>query len=334
VRLNHLGEFSDMAAHSGSTLRESSSVRRQALRDLVRGLGADLTMAFTLRELGDQLWVTGLIGEGDPWVFRHFERLDDQPVHRPGWLKPTIPGAAAERFVDFETVRGGRKLRRDAPLDAAYIDADVCDQRRVLLYADGEFIAWVGTLKCGDHRFSASEVATLDDRVDRLRQQFAHARTLERAEEQALPTGVVLDERGEILASSADARTVLVGELPTALARVTRQFARSDASRAEQVVCRIHAAMARLDGAHEGRVLAWLSRLDPPRIDPLAGLAPRVREAVRHAATGATAGKTAEAMNVTENTVRGYLKEAYRALGVRSRVELAERLKGTDVAAE
>lgn len=61
----------------------------------------------------------------------------------------------------------------------------------------------------------------------------------------------------------------------------------------------------------------------------LAGLSGRLLEAAEFAAAGATVAETARAMGLQPNTVRGYLKEVYRALGVSNRVELAHSV-GTE----
>lgn len=310
--------------------RESESIRARTLRSLLDATGADLAMCFALREWHGDVWVTGLLGEGDPWMFRHFERLDDQPIHRPEWLKPRMPGDDADRFVGLDTLRQGRPLDRDRSLDRAYLDADVSDQRRLLVYDGDRFIGWVGLLRCDGAVFNASECAALDAQVPRLRRRFTEALAVERDEERVLPTGVVLGPSGEVVQTTESAATVLRGGLRASLARATRRMIRQGDDRSDQVVRGIRAQLHRLRDQDEPRTLAWLSPLQTPTIDPLAALAPRIREAAQFLATGATAKETAAAMNVTEHTVRGYLKQAYRTLGVGSRVELAARLVRTD----
>lgn len=55
-------------------------------------------------------------------------------------------------------------------------------------------------------------------------------------------------------------------------------------------------------------------------------LSPRLREAAEYASAGATAREIATAMGISHETVRGYLKDVYRVLGVSNRVELARSL--------
>jgi DNA-binding CsgD family transcriptional regulator len=127
--------------------------------------------------------------------------------------------------------------------------------------------------------------------------------------------------------SSNDAALLLDAPLRASLDRAARSLCRSGVARREVVLAGLHAQLVCLADPGGDRVMFWLDRLGAPTVDPLSVLAPRVREAVVFLASGATARETANAMQVTENTVRGYLKQAYRVLGVGSRVELAERIR-------
>lgn len=64
----------------------------------------------------------------------------------------------------------------------------------------------------------------------------------------------------------------------------------------------------------------------PVPVAATASLAPRILEAAEYASFGATAAEIARTMEISVETVRGYLKSAYRALGVCNRVELARSL--------
>ncbi|MFT6396783.1 MAG: DNA-binding CsgD family transcriptional regulator [Bradymonadia bacterium] len=64
----------------------------------------------------------------------------------------------------------------------------------------------------------------------------------------------------------------------------------------------------------------------PVPVAVTASLSPRIREAAEFAAFGATAAEIARTMEISVETVRGYLKSAYKTLGVCNRVELARSL--------
>lgn len=86
-------------------------------------------------------------------------------------------------------------------------------------------------------------------------------------------------------------------------------------------------AVPMFDSQQEQRYALRIELAAPLRMRADAALSPRVREAARYAAHGATAAEVARTMGISEETVRGYLKEAYRVLDVGSRVELNELLR-------
>jgi DNA-binding NarL/FixJ family response regulator len=61
--------------------------------------------------------------------------------------------------------------------------------------------------------------------------------------------------------------------------------------------------------------------------DPVEALSPRLRQVAEFAAAGATATEIGETLELSTHTVRGYLKDVYRRLGVANRVELSARLR-------
>jgi len=63
-------------------------------------------------------------------------------------------------------------------------------------------------------------------------------------------------------------------------------------------------------------------------VDPLANLTAREAEIARLMAAGRSRPRIAEDLKITENTVREFGRRIYRKLGVKSRVELATRVRG------
>ncbi|HEX5467344.1 MAG TPA: helix-turn-helix transcriptional regulator [Candidatus Limnocylindrales bacterium] len=72
----------------------------------------------------------------------------------------------------------------------------------------------------------------------------------------------------------------------------------------------------------------------PPRSHPSALLSPREREVLALALTGMTAGEIAEALVVTEATVRSHLARIYAKTGVRNRTELVLAFEGSPAASD
>jgi len=104
-----------------------------------------------------------------------------------------------------------------------------------------------------------------------------------------------------------------------------------DSRRAGSIVTVVDDAVVRYTPMHrcgvEPRVHIELTRA--PRLERLQGdcLSPRQRQVTDLARVGATVDEIARALNISTNTVKYHLKEAYRVLGVASRIELAGRLE-------
>jgi two-component system, NarL family, nitrate/nitrite response regulator NarL len=94
-------------------------------------------------------------------------------------------------------------------------------------------------------------------------------------------------------------------------------------------ITKVHEGQIWLDRAATGRIFAALSRPETARApDPdqqkIAALTDREREVVAHTATnaGATAKDIAQALHISDSTLRNHLTSIYSKLGVANRLEL------------
>lgn len=94
-------------------------------------------------------------------------------------------------------------------------------------------------------------------------------------------------------------------------------------------ITKVHEGQIWLDRAATGRVFEALARQGAPRApDPeqlkIASLTEREREVVAHTAlhAGATAREIAQALHISDNTLRNHLTSIYSKLGVANRLEL------------
>jgi len=94
-------------------------------------------------------------------------------------------------------------------------------------------------------------------------------------------------------------------------------------------IMKVHEGQVWLDRAATGRIFEELSRQSAPRPpDPeqqkIASLTEREREVVAHTAAhaGATAKDIAQALHISDNTLRNHLTSIYSKLGVANRLEL------------
>lgn len=132
----------------------------------------------------------------------------------------------------------------------------------------------------------------------------------------------VLEPSGELSMSSASAGRWLT---QTRLRRLREFVAALDGPLERPVRVSIDGVSVRvvtMAGRSEALGL-WIECSD----DPVNALSPRLRQVAEFAAAGATAGEIAEALSLSTHTVRGYLKDVYRRLGVANRVELSARLR-------
>ncbi len=120
----------------------------------------------------------------------------------------------------------------------------------------------------------------------------------------------VLTPEGQV-AFSSEPRRFLPPSLESALA--AREGARITTSE----------GVARVFFEHGGdRRVVVLSR----PCESLQALSPRQIEVAEYAAVGATCNEIARALEISTNTVRHHIRNAYNLLGVGSRVELARAL--------
>ncbi len=134
------------------------------------------------------------------------------------------------------------------------------------------------------------------------------------------PAMVVWGERGELVAASDWATEWLNAER----ARGADVHALCAAAATPNGGCTMGFVQAECTSV-AGSV-SLVARLTATACVPFAagiGLSPRVLEAAEFASAGATSAEIARAMGIGTETVRGYLKEVYRELGVSNRVELA-----------
>lgn len=112
------------------------------------------------------------------------------------------------------------------------------------------------------------------------------------------------------------------GYLRRALDAGARGYLLKDAPSAQlaDAIRRVHSGGRVIDP--ELAAEAWTAEVDP--------LTERERQVLRLAGDGRTSGEVAEALSLSEGTVRNYLSEAITKLGARNRVEAARiaRVKG------
>lgn len=132
----------------------------------------------------------------------------------------------------------------------------------------------------------------------------------------------VLEQNGDLSMCSEAARTWLTASRHRRL----REFVAALDGRLERPVrvCIDGVSVRVVSMAGRDSALGlWIECSD----DPIDALSPRLRQVAEFAAAGATATEIADTLELSTHTVRGYLKDVYRRLGVANRVELSARLR-------
>lgn len=219
-------------------------------------------------------------------------------------------------------------LRQDFPHDALdalpawrqlYVPNGIIDQARMFVVGGGRVHGWFGLFTTArEGRFSRKQMSELNRAAKPLSNAVLAADALD-----AWDDGrglVIVGADGRLEAAAADIASWLDADRTSRIGAHVRAL---DAGRGPEVfaVDRALCRATRLDGPTGVRYVVTLTS-SLPALAPDANLSPRQREVAEHAALGMTIGEIADALELSAQTVKGYLKDVYQTLGVANRVEL------------
>lgn len=169
------------------------------------------------------------------------------------------------------------------------------------------------------------------------------ARTTKEAIKKRPPPAVlIVSPEGTIMGQNEAARQVLgdvvgqhcweaMGKTPSAHGLpcrpgCTRTIARKGIDGSREVACQVGGAPYRLVCSPTGpNVVCVLSRQAPEEPGPWESLTPREREVITLVAAGCTTGEIAEALDISESTVRTHIEHMRIRFGAHTRAELVAR---------
>ena len=203
-----------------------------------------------------------------------------------------------------------------------YARAGLTDQLRLLAYRGTRFVGWIAALRSGGS-FTRDEQRSANELVRRTIEGLAAARTMEALDDDAflIFDGAGVAERGteRALAWLSHERAELFGRCVRAADHGEKTQFRIDG---------VSARLVRLAGGESVRYLAMLRDRDSLELQMGAGLSPMEQAIAEDLAAGLTIPEIAASRSRAESTVKSQAKNIYRKLGVASRLELAEALRG------
>ncbi len=321
-------------------------IRRAALRTLMTTVGAEIGLFYrAVRHQGRPV-LCDVFSENSAQlnqVMAHFvstgppagAACDESSVsvraRRGGWTLGAPPPKAHQRFArllaDFQSPDAFAALPVYAQL---YEPLRVVDQLRLLTYQDGAFAGWIGVMRRrGSPAFTSREQRLANGLVRSTQRALTSAVALASVGI-AGPLHAVFDGAGELDCASPELANWLTLDRLGLLKRVVRDLDANEANeKGNGQLDGVGIRWTRLASRSKVRYLAVVQESESIR-----RLYPRTLthvelEVARAAARGLKIKDIAAKREVSINTVKFHLRNAYAKLDVTSRVELARALDKT-----
>lgn len=324
-------------------------MRRQLLTELQRAARADFAAFFSL--VRDESTPNGFryadgCGHGDRDLLRSWGSMYAGAPVPSGAIGTVDPAsrhvrklATSIQQMPHRLRNRFRFLRSDVHMERAedsdflrtyYVDEEVGDQLRAVVYDGNVFLGWVGVLRRGAReRFTKKEQAKLSRRMSDTLGVLRAAEVMSSGDVSETP-GYVLFEHagGRPLSVSQNLELWLSSERRAALGRHVRRH--RPGTHENALVDGFRVAFTAMEGRDGMQVLAAFSPERPLRADAASSLTRSERRLAELSARGLTNAEAADLMSVSVNTVKTHLKRVYRKLEVTSRAELATVIVGAD----
>lgn len=187
----------------------------------------------------------------------------------------------------------------------------------------------LGALGLGRVRGRQQIPAAMRQKLDREILSFADevAALCEASSADRMPLHLVTTLTGRVeLVTQGDGMWAVPRHRRTATLRAVHLMAAHQRTTLSTFIDGWEARLTRLRGDGRDRIHVALSPSRPWLRPRLTALSPRQAEVAERAARGATVAQIADTLGLSPHTTKHHLKHAYRALGVSSRVGLAEAL--------
>ena len=305
-----------------------TAIRATLLEKIRRAADAPAAGFYAIGTLDGRPRVTSMQHVGERWLGEVFEAMR---AEAPNWPSSTLaqfrspPRHHTRTFLEVDAIADRREFEKTEFWRNVWSRHDVSDQIRLLVVHGNRLLGWVGAAARGSHRYTRRDRKRLAPLVETSVNALAAAAALERADLPEREAFIVARADGSLEHASANAAPWFDRpDFHGALATTIRGIDAGNEAETFAVIELAAARIVRLDDEARPAYLVCVRPAPLPMVAP--NLSPAVRRVAEAAATGATAGQIACTLGISVNTVRAQLKAAYRALGVKNRVELTRAL--------
>ncbi|MBI5495381.1 MAG: helix-turn-helix transcriptional regulator [Deltaproteobacteria bacterium] len=314
---------------------DARAIRAEVLTAIRTVAGMDFSLFYSLADVDGKTHLSEWQADGDDGlVDRIMSPLARAPWPGESFLNLQTPEPRSTRsFVEWSAMGLRDEIEQSPVFRRIYAPHGLADQLRLLVYCGNQFVGWLGGVRRrGAPRFGREDRRQLDPLVEGAVSALCAADALARGEVTGAPAFVMLLPDGSVESASESARAWL--QWPELRVLLEKNARAMDQGAEQEGVLALRQAlvrMVRLDGPGGVRYLARLGHAAAVRRRPEAALPRSQREVAELAAAGMSIREIADAVRLTRNTVRWYLREVYTSLEVSNRVELARALAGEHV---
>lgn len=303
-------------------------MRRELTRVIKEHVDAAAGLTFRCVE-GDNgtYYTTSPVAAGDPELCDGTRRHLEGPAKSAPWLPDRVDPEVINRFVRVRSYYEEKELLNYNMQTEVSRPLGISDQIRALIYDGKRFVGWVGVLRTDGGRYRTAQEDMLQGAIPSIRAVLTAADQMKYG---AVEDGLfaVMTPEGEIEHASEAFGRWCEEDCRDYLRRRIRDIDASRDRENVQVRRGVEFRILRLDGSGMSvRYLVTVGRPELMRVCPRYWLTERQREIAEYVVAGATSREIAQTLELSPATVKTHMKNAYRRLGVSSRVELMTTLE-------
>jgi DNA-binding CsgD family transcriptional regulator len=294
-------------------------LRNAVMQDLMATAEADHGMYHSVVVIDGEICFHDVQTFGEPGRMDYLRDCSGRPLTDYADVSPSVM-TALNQFTEVTI----DEFRSNRGYETMWVPMQCVSVLAMSAVVDGALVGWVGAHRVeGQPFFGPKIVRAVQARADAYIHCLEVARRLEGEASQTRGL-LLLTEKGEVAFSCATGRRWL--ERSGLLARLREVLASPESPGTFSA----HGAIVRLTpvtGALGSLYCAEIVAAETWRVPEIVGLSVQKRRVAELAALGATAPEIGKSLGISAWTVRAHLKQIYAALGISTRLELAERVQ-------